>query len=264
MTGDDGVGGGNPQVRLYAVTQFGGGEVVFDSLYLVFGGNVTFNRPALQFTGENSINGLTHMLSFAPTFSIEIQSNSSLLIKDAILKGINTGKLTLVDNTSTVSFQNVTLVLDDDYVFDTGHFEILKDVTISGDGHSFIYQSTEPSTIRGRAPQLIANGLCQPGFCGSLILDKGVTFSYDSTLSSTLLVLEDASSKIVMNSAILAETAGLQLTKGKLLVDGKSTFVTTQGITLGDGIAANNACLEMWPAGNLELFGTLIKKNIDA
>ena len=87
--------------------------------------------------------------------------------------------------------------------------------------------------------------------------------SYESIISSTLLVLEGASSKIVMNSAILAETAGLQLTKGKLFIDGKSSFVTTQGITLGDGTVANNACLAMWTAGNLEL-GTLIKQNIDA
>jgi len=263
IVGTEGLDTADPRVQLYEVTTFGGGVVTFDSLNLVFDGNVTFNQPAIKFTGENSINGLTNMLSFAPTFSIEVQSNSSLFFKDVILEGINTGKITLVDTTSTISFQNVTIVLDDDYIFDTGHFEILKDLTICGDGHSFIYQSTEPSMIRARAPQLIADGICQPGFCGSLILDKGVTFSYDSTISSTLLVLEGASSKIVMNSAILAETAGLQLTKGKLLIDGKSSFVTTQGITLGDGTVANNACLAMWPAGNLEL-GTLIKQNIDA
>ncbi len=260
-TGDDGLAGTDPAIDLYEVVGFGTGFLIFDSIHLLFNGNATLNEPAIQFTGDSSINGQGHVLSFAPTFSLAIQSNSSVLFKDLTLKGINTGKLTLADSTSTVSFQNVKLVLDDDYVFDAGHFELLKNLTIFGDEHSFIYQSTEASTIRGGDPKVISEGVCQPGFCGELILDKGVTFSYDVT-QPNLLVLEGKESKIIMHSASLAATTSLQLTTGKLRVDGKSFFISPDGIVYGDGTVANNLDFEILPAANIEVTGKLINQNV--
>ena len=169
--------------------------------------------------------------------------------------------ISLTDSSSTVSFQNVELVLSGDYTVDAGRIELLNDLKVAGDGNSFIYQSANDFTIKGRAPLEIVGAACQPGYCGALILDRGMTFSYD-VASSTQLVLEDDTSQIVLNSATLAATAGLELTKGTLKIDGKTTFISADGITYGDGTQANNLCIEMLPAAVLEVDGPLINNNV--
>jgi len=239
----------------------GTGSVTFDNLHMVFDGNTTFNAPPIKFSGESSIDGRGNVISFSPTFSIDVQANASLLLKDVILQGINNQNISLTDSTSTVSFQDVELILDDDYTFDAGRIDLIRNLKLTGDGNVFIYQSTNAFTIKGRAPQELVGSACQPGYCGALILDRGVTFSYD-VASSSLLVLEDDSSEIIMNSATLAATNGLDLTKGTLKIDGKSSFMSADGITYGDGTAANNLCIEMLPAAVLEVTGPLITKNI--
>ncbi len=235
--------------------------VTFGDLQLVFNGNSTFNGDsfALTFTGECSINGRGNIISFAPTFTIEVEANSSLMFRDVTLKGISDGKIALFDHTSTISFQDVELVLDGDFTFNTGHFEVFNNLKIVGDGHTFIYQSPEVSTIRARDPQAISNSLCQPGFCGSLILDHGVTFRYDPT-EPDLLVLENQNASIIMNSASLIATNSLQLTRGHLNIDGRSTL---ENIVFGDGTTSNNLCVEILPAANVEITGgNLIYSNV--
>lgn len=226
---------------------------------MIFNADTIFNEPPVNFTGESSLNGRGHALSFASTFSLAILPNASLLFKDIILDDMSSGKIVLVDSTSTVSFQNVMLALDGDYTFDTGTFEILNDLVISGDGHTFIYESSQVSTILGKAlPNVTANEF---GFCGSLILNPGVTFQYNASTANRL-VLEDATAKIIMQSATLEAATAFELTKGTLQVDGVSSLVATSGITFGDSTAANNLNVEILPAATLEVTGQLTNKNV--
>ncbi len=263
--GTSGLGGANPLVSLYRFDSafISTDSVTFDNLHLVLNSNVVFHFTSIIFTGESSIDGNGHLMSFAPSFTFVIDSNASVLFHDVTIAGMSGTQLRLADNTSTVSFQDVEIILDDDYTFDQGHFELLEDFKITGEGHSFIYQTNEHSTILSRDPAATVGEDCQPGFRGSLILEQGVTFSYDSSISNTLINLEDEHASIIMNSATLAATTSLQLTKGKLFIDGKSFFTSTDGIIIGDGIAANNLRIEMLPAANLEvLSGILIKQNV--
>ncbi len=265
ITGDDGLGGADPSVSLYRFdsafisTDF----VTFDRIHLVMHSNVVLHFTSILFTGESSIEGNGHMLSFAPTFTLVIDSNASVLFHDVVLTGISGTALKLTDNTSTVSFQRVNMELGGDYTLDQGHFEILEEMRITGEGHSFIYTTNETSIILSRDPAATVGGECQPGFRGSLILDQGVTFSYDSSISNTLIELEDEHANFIMNSATLAATTSLHLTKGRLFIDGRSTFISTDGIIVGDGTAANNLRVEMLPAANLDVTaGKLIKQNV--
>jgi len=273
VVGDDGLGVADPSVGLYRFDAdfINADFVTFDSIHCLFNGNATVQAPTIKFAGESSINGRGNVISFAPTFSIEIQSGASLLFKDITIKGLNGSNIALVDSTSTVSFQNVSLMLDGDYTFDQGHFEVFEDLKVAGDGYSFIYQATESSTIRGRDPQAqTSSGQCQPGFGGRLIFDSGVTFSYDSSISNTLIAFENGLSELVLNSATLHTTVtGLQLTKGKVTVQGESYVAAEDeqadgAIVLGDGTAANDITFSIEPGAVLShTSGYIVYNNTD-
>ncbi len=261
--GDDGLGGSDPTVSLWRFDAdfITSDVVVFDNIHLILNGNVTFGQVAIKFTGESEIEGNNHILSMSPTFSMIIDSNSSVNFHNVQLAGINSTKLQLTDSTSTVSFQEVRMALDDDFCFDTGSFEVLDQWIISGD-HKFIYQSPCTSRILSQLPQ---NGdeACTAGHTGALIMDTNTTFSYDTTISSTLIHLEDEYAKFIFNSATLAVTSSLQLTKGRLFFDGKCRIVGGDGLIFGDGTEAGNLYVEVLPAARLDIeSGFLVDMNV--
>ncbi len=262
--GDDGIGGSDPTVSLW---RFDGAFiasnlVIFDSIQLYLNSNMTFDFTSIKFTGESSIYGQGHIMSFSPTFTLFVDSNASVHFQDVILAGMNGNKLQLTDTTSTVSFQRVRMALDEDYIFDIGKFEVLDEFIISGD-HKFIYQSPCTSTILSRLPSAETIGNCQAGYTGSLIMDTNTTFSYDTTLSSTLIHLEDEYAKFIFNSATLAVTSSMQLTKGRMFFDGKCRIVGGDGLIFGDGTQAGNLYVEVLPAARLDIeSGFLVDMNV--
>ncbi len=241
--------------------------VTLNNIFFNFNNNATFDSTTLVFTGSSVINGRGSIMSFTPTFTLQVGPNSTLLIENIVLEGISAGQL-VVDSTSTVSFQDVQIVLDGDYTFSSGRFEILKDLTITGPGRSFIYASPGSSLIRSKDPQdstfVSSNRRCQPGFEGRLIMDRGTTFQYASTTATNLIQLEGDRSEFILNSATLnISGVNLQLTKGRFLVDGRSSLLGSLALILGDGLSvANNVTLEIEPAANLEVGGKLIYRNI--
>lgn len=263
-TGDDGLGAADPMVSLYRFDAafISIDTVTFDNLAMVLEGNTVFDLTSIIFTGESLIEGEGNIMSFSATFTLIVGSNSSLIIKDVMLAGIGQKNLQLTDHTSTISFQNTHLFLSDDFMFDKGHFEVLGLCTISGD-HLFIYQSSEVSKVLSRPPQVAGIGECISGFIGELNLDAGVTFSYDSVISSTLIELEDEHASFNLNNATLAATTSLQLTKGVFGVDGRSSLESADGIIFGNGIEADNLIFSPTPAAVLQVVsGKLINRNI--
>ena len=261
--GDDGLGGSDPTVSLWRFdADFLTTDIItFDNIHLILNGNVTFGQVAIKFTGESELDGRNHILSFSPTFSMIIGSNASVNFHNVQLAGINSSKLQLTDSTSTVSFQQVRMSLDDDFFFDTGSFEVLDQWIISGD-HKFIYQSPCTSRILSRLPQ---NGdeACIAGHRGELTMDTNTTFSYDVTTSSTLIEMEDEYSNFILNSATLAVTSSLQLTKGRLFFDGKCGILGGDGLIFGDGTEAGNLYVEIMPAARLDIeSGFLVDMNV--
>ena len=263
--GDNNLGGAIPSVQLYHLDSkvIDTSRVTFDNVNIICNGNVTFNAPAIVFTGESSIDGEDHLISFSPTFSIEIASNSSLLLKDMTLSGLSGKNLSLVDSTSTITFQNVEILLNDTYTMDKGHFEVIQSMYILGGG-TFVYQSSESSIITSRvpAPPMSLNGLdeCQPGSCGHLIIKNGSTFNYDVISSFTLLQLEGGMASFKLDSGNLQITESLELTKGAFMVQGRSTISAGNSISFGDGIPANNCNIRI--GSQLEVTGNLINNNV--
>lgn len=264
--GDNNLGGAIPSVQLYHLDSkfIDTSRVTFDNVNILCNGNVTFNAPAIVFTGESSIQGEEHLVSFSPTFSIEIGPNSSLLLRDMQLIGLSGKNLSFADNTSTVIFQDMEIVLHEDYIMDTGHFEVVSNVHLSGGG-SFIYQSSEVSTIKSQIPQepVPINGLqeCRPGSTGRFFIENETTFSYDVALSSTLLQLEGNFAYLVLDNGYLAITESLELTKGNFIAQGRSGITAGNSLSFGNGNAENNLHIEM-KATQLEVTGNLINNNV--
>jgi len=135
---------------------------------------------------------------------------------------------------------------------------VKNDVFMSGE-NTFVYQSGQPFSILQNS---------------TLELDMEFTFSYDPTsvASKTLFVLEDETSKLLLNGATLhATTTGLELSKGKLFVKDYANLssevlevdeelTVDEGITLGDG--TNDLVCKIYPGARLNISqGSLVYKN---
>lgn len=227
----------------------------FSDVHVVLNCNVALKNCCLLFSGDSSISGAGKTLSLSPTCTILLDSDSNLLIKDIDLKGIGTAHLAGVDATSTFSFQDVRMYLDNDYTFSQGRFDVIKDLEIIGKNKSFIYQANQVSTIAQ---------------CGRLMLDTAVTFSYDPFAAThNLLQFVNHTSELILHSATLHTTTSLQLTKGHLVVEGQSNLSSEsngvgEGFVFGDGVdAVNNVCVEINPAAQLNLTsGRVENKNV--
>ncbi len=256
-------GGGTPSLQIYRLdSEFAElNSVFFSDVQLFFDCNTTFQEVSITFSGNNLIHGKGNVLTFAPTFTLLLAENSSLHFKDVTVEGVSGTNIQGIDQTSTFTFQDTTFVLNNDYTFGVGSFNIVQEFKITGKGNKFIYTSDQVSTIKGGL-DVVTDGCGTEGFSGCLVLDHGVTFSYD-VIEPDLLELEDSASKIRMNSATLCATTSLQLTTGIFQIDGKSFLSSTNGIIFGDCTEANNLCVEILPAANLNITsGELIYNNV--
>jgi hypothetical protein len=249
-------------VRVYAFTPtLFSPNYIFSNMRLFLNSDITLKDCQITFTGNNLISGRGNSLSLLTTqtvFSttISVAANSSLLFQNITIQGIKAGSIVPLDSTATFSFQNCTFVMDSNYTFSLGRFDVIRDFNLEGSNKSFIYTSNQVSRILAE---------------GNMLIDSGVTFSYaPSNNSNTLIQLTDINSVISLNSGtIVTSSAGLQLNKGLLSIDGASLLINggtnqSQGIIWGDGVSsANNLQLEWQPAATLQLLtGFLVDNNL--
>lgn len=256
-TGDD-----NNDLSVYQLDLFvAARDVIFSQVVLKMSSNLTLRDTSITFSGESMIDGNGNTLTLAPTFTLLVANDSSVLLRDVILDGLTDSSIRMLDASSTLSLQSATFTLDEDFTFSLGHLDIMKDFRISGQDRTFVYTSDQQSVIRGGV--FNSSDECSPFYSGTLIVDNTVTFSYaPASGSDTLLQLESEFSKIILNGGNLVADI-LSLTKGTVRIDGKSTLHAGTSITLGDGItAANNIHVEILPAANVEVIGNLIYNNV--
>jgi uncharacterized delta-60 repeat protein len=200
----------------------------------------------ITFTGESAINGHGQCLILDESSGILVNNGGTLLLKNIIIKGVNQSNIACLDNASTILLENVTWILDNNYTFSLGHFDVLTDFYVVGDGYNFLYQSIAQSSI---------------GSNGVMTLERGVTFVYDPlTANRNLINLADSTSTLLLNGATLqSSSTGLQLLRGNLVADKRSFLSSSavnqsEAIMFGDGIsAANNLSSIIDPAATLEL-----------
>ncbi len=190
----------------------------------------------LNFSGNSVILGNNNILDLG-VGSISVKSNSNLTISNLNLINITSLNLGCIDNTGSITFENVSLSIPSRLNWSNGSFLISRKVEVCGG--VFAYTSGMSSTISSAS---------------KLIFSKNLNFSYDpiklsgqSIASKTNLAFTDTSSWLILNKATLTVTnTGMHLLKGSLGIVGKNslysdaTLSASQGLCLGDGINLSN------------------------
>lgn len=209
----------------------------------------------LSFNNNSTIMGNGFAIDFAQTGSISAGIGASLLLKNVTLKNVSSSRVRCLDTSATITFNNVTMILDNHYAFTVGRFDVVDNLTVQGN-YTFSYQSGSVSTVQQRS---------------FLNMAPLTTLRYQpSTTQRNGISLYDASSSLFLNGATLSSSStGLQLTKGLLVIDGKVNIASdaasiAEGITIGDGVAASNDLnMLIMPAGRIAIqSGYFVNKNL--
>ncbi|MDZ4153200.1 hypothetical protein, partial [Methylicorpusculum sp.] len=213
------------------------------------------------FSGVSCLNGNFATIDLARGGAIVVEQGSTFILKNATVKNVSRDNIRCLGDTSRIVFENVTLIQSDDFIFERGAFSVDGRATFGGFGKTFAYRSGMPSFVDNHS---------------QLILDQGLTFSYDPMVpANDLIRFEDDSAELVLKGATLHSTCtlGWQLTKGYLNIIRDSYFASEvsmqeeesidAGITLGDGTAENDMYCELDTGVDLYLLkGSLNYKNV--
>jgi len=228
----------------------------FSNLTVALTNDADLKGCCIKFSGNSMIDGNGNRLTLDDDCEIQIASDSSLELKDIIIKGIKNSNIQPLDSSSTLSLNSVAWMQDGNFSFTKGHFDVIDEWLLSGDGYTFVYQSDQISTIQEY---------------GCMNLDTGFTFSYDPSINSNLLLhmITDTSKFKLSDATLFATNVGLQLIKGKLIIDGNCSIISeatmnSQAVQFGDGIDSSNDLTVQWLAkSGLEVSsGMVIYDNI--
>lgn len=224
-----------------------GNASVFINSYLTLNSVLTFSNTCIV-EGGNNIIDMTNSNG-----RIAIGPGSTVLLKDTTIKGISAGDIFCEDNLGTLSLQNVTWAQNSNYTFTQGALEILLDVDFTGT-FVFAYQSTKNLKINSNS---------------TMYFDSGMTFSYAAATNNLLTFVDNTSYLHLYETTLFANTAGLSLTKGNLLIEGACPVLNTStlsasGILIGDGVSsANNLSLQIGAESGLNVqSGFLVYQNV--
>jgi hypothetical protein len=191
--------------------------------------------------------------------AMDVQPGSTLSICHARISGLGgtaaapyINNLKCVGPDSTLTLSNCELMLEDDYSFTEGYVNFCQGVKIRGPempaGTSlvFAYKSPQDATIRS---------------LGHLMLDRYITFSYDTDAASKdKLIMEDATSILHLNGCTLYSThTGLRLTGGRLIVEDKVT-VQNEAVTADEAMVFKDPLeIDVLSGGVLDLTDGLLE-----
>ncbi len=215
------------------------------------------------FSGSNNtIIGNGSVLSLEDHGNIVVERGASLVLKNILIKNVSNGNIRCLDDSGKITFQDVTLVLDDTFSFSKGSFDVLGYLDLSG-SNTFVLQPTQPCTIKAASV---------------LSVEPRMTLSVDFITTRTdMLLFEDSSSLLSLrNCTLYVTTTGLLLKGGALSIKGlvnayvelkqDELFLSSLplGITIGDNSVSNDCIIEIQNGSQLFIQnGWFIYKNID-
>jgi hypothetical protein len=208
-------------------------------------------------SGDIIIDGNDYILELGTTGSIILEHGAHVTFKNVSLKNLSrTNRITCSDNNCQITLNQTGILLNDNYVFETGSIYAARDSYIGLiDGLdtmvTFSYESTQTSTI--------------DTFCKFTISD-GIRFSigrknseYTHPQMQPLVFANPITSRLILDGGTLHITSsGMLLTQGTMKINNSSKIEIENlcypyGLILGDGTQENDFALKIGPAVNLIL-----------
>ncbi|QQR49052.1 hypothetical protein IPF37_05885 [bacterium] len=205
----------------------------------------------MTFRGDCVLKGFGYILDLGTTGSIVLAPTpgTNLILADLTIKNIAGTNIRAMDRTGTFTIQNVNWVQAAAYTFTTGHFDVLDNWAITGKS-PFIYNTDRISTIYGG---------------GNMLFGEETTLFYNPRINNRqALFLRDSNAYLSFNgTSLVSSTTGLRLTTGTLVIDDRvkvsnSAVSLSQAIAFGNGIAANDLTVHLYPAASLDLTAGLL------
>ena len=233
--------------RNFQISKFNSVPFYIEYANIIFNSNIDL-RNEIIFSKDNTIYGNNNKIDLGENGKIIIDSNSSLILKNITLKNIKLDNLKNLSNSSSIIFDNVTLIPSNDFYLSYGNFEVFNKLKVSGN-YTFSYQSNQQSIIHTDA---------------EFKLKDGITFSYNpSSADDNLIALEDKDAKIILDECALhSTTTGISLTDGTLIVKGQcylNSDATTQAEAIKLGTDGNNLYIDIEPESSLVLISGHLK-----
>ncbi|KKP24890.1 MAG: hypothetical protein SZ59_C0001G0208 [candidate division TM6 bacterium GW2011_GWF2_28_16] len=239
----DGTGGG---LRLLNDMGFDGiwtfsGDVTLDG-----GGNTLDVSNAKMYLIDGAtlkIKNTNLILDTNSTFTINSNAKLTFDNSNVVLNGENI--FYPLDETSSLVFDNTALNLNSNLTVQNGSILIDNSVKIYGN-YKIVFDSTSSITINSRSNLNLFDGVVLS--LGKKTLDE----------ASKLLFVDNSSEIIFEQGTLQSADFGLPLTKGRLIakasmvLDSQSTQTNT-GILLGDGTAAGDVSVLIYPSAEMIL-----------
>ena len=223
---------------------------------VVMGGDLTIpSSKTFYITGDTIIDGRGN--SLIVNGILNVAAGKTLTLRNMSLDLVKSADFS-INSSGTVALQNVTVNLEDDWVFSSGSLSISDDVVFKGRGYKFEYSSSGTMTIN----------------VGSMLyMDIGTTFEYDGVTASsrTKLSMTDATSVLYFKNSTFSAPAsgsagGVQLTKGTIVFEDKVVVNNKNGsaannsqsysIEFGDG-GTNDANIYVLAGARVEVTGCI-------
>ncbi len=197
-------------------SSFGFGHILGNGKALHLNGDFSIpDGNILHIGNDTTIEGNGNSLTLGNDSKIMVDTGATLTLRNLIFRNTSNGSadqsIQLASLSSKLVLDSVNFDLADNFWLNRGQMYVYNDMNVTGSS-SFVYSSAAQSYIMSG---------------GSLIFNPGTIFDYQPCTTgaiglagSSLLTLDDATSKIYLNGCTLQTTqTGFRLTKGQLIFD---------------------------------------------
>ena len=166
---------------------------------------------------DQKVYGNGNKIVLGASGEIVVPANCAVLFDNLEIEGVSDTNIRCLEDTSTLSFDNVVLDLDTSYAFTEGNLYFAGNCTVEGGGFTFGFESDGVMNI-------------QPN--SKLTFSPNTIFEYDTTPAS-LLVMAASSSILSLDNAKLLATQPLTLLTGILDIEGFGIVEGVGTLSLG-------------------------------
>lgn len=209
----------------------------------------------VDFKGTCLIDGSKNRIILGNNGSIKVGHNSTLTLRNMEINGVKAFNIYCMDDSASLVLDNVRWIQSGDYTFSSGSFTIQNNVEFASK-YQFVYSSGLTSTINSDSTWYFSD-LSQVTFGRK----RGYT-------DREPLYFQDYSSVFRLeNSTLLITSSGARLTRGTFLCDREvqinaASSSLSGALSLGDGNAANDPYMKLFPGSALKLINGMLAYNV--